>query len=165
MIMMSPMQDSNLQARRRRILSALCFPSFTTRGRTRHHPHPKEGETSDRPNDHNTVASSHPGGSDTQPRHKKQLLITESRNTTPPGREPEPPCSVTFPWPGLTPQRSTRGATRDRDSNTQLNARDNHRASQARLKTIRDRSRRGRRPLSLRDIDNRIPREKERRRV
>lgn len=106
---------------------------------------------------------SHPGGSETPSGKTKQLLITESRNTTPPGREPEPHRSVTFPWPGITPQRSTRGATRDRDSNTQLNARDNHRASRARLKTIRDRSRRGRRPLSLRDIDNRIPREKNRR--
>src|SRR5690606_23547071 len=76
---------------------------------------------------------------------------------------PEPHRSVTFPWPGLTPQRSTRGATRARDSNTQLNARDNHRASQARPKTIRDRPRRGRRPLSLRDSHNRIPREKNRR--
>lgn len=76
--------------------------------------------------DHNTVASSHPGGSETPSGKTKQLLITESRNTTPPGREPEPHRSVTFPWPGITPQRSTRGATRDRDSNTQLNARDNH---------------------------------------
>ena len=76
----------------------------------------------------------HPSGSETPSGKTKQLLITESRNTTPPGREPEPHCSVTFPWPGLTPQRSTRGATRDRDSNTQLNARDNHRASRARLK-------------------------------
>ena len=88
----------------------------------------------------------HPSGSETPSGKTKRLLITESRNTTPPGREPEPHRSVTFPWPGITPQRSTRGATRDRDSNTQLNARDNHRASRARLKTIRDRSRRGRRP-------------------
>lgn len=107
-----------------------------------------------------TTAGSEPGA---RRGNKGPTLITRLGPTPLPSREPEPHCSVTFPWLGLTPQRSTRGATRDRDSNTQLNARDNHRASRARLTTTRDRSRRGRRPLSLRDIDNRIPREKNRR--
>ena len=91
-----------------------------------------------------TTAGSEPGAGRG---NKGPTLITRLGPTPLPSREPEPHCSVTFPWLGLTPQRSTRGATHDRDSNTQLNARDNQRASRARHKTIRDRSRRGRRPL------------------
>ena len=42
--------------------------------------------------------------------NKGPTLITRLGPTPLPSREPEPRRSVTFPWLGLTPQRSTRGA-------------------------------------------------------
>ena len=114
--------------------------------------------------DHNTVAAI-PIQAVAKRRqgNKSPTLITRLGPTPLPSREPEPPRSVTFPWLGLTPQRSTRGATprqglehaaqRQGQPTRLAGASQNH---QGQIKA-------GPQAPSLRDSDNRIPREKNRR--
>ena len=107
-----------------------------------------------------TTAGSEPGA---RRGNKGPTLVTRLGPTPLPGREPEPHCSVTFPWPGLTPQRSTRGATprqglehaaqRQGQPPRLAGASQNH---QGQIKA-------GPQAPTLRDSDNRIPREKNRR--
>ena len=107
-----------------------------------------------------TTAGSEPGAGRG---NKGPTLITRLGPTPLPSREPEPRRSVTFPWLGLTPQRSTRGATPrqglERAAQRQGQPPRLAGASQKHQGQIKA----GPQAPSLRDIDNRIPREKNRR--